>query len=265
MNTEMSPMPAAPQVTESTRETLAANYARDGYAVIRGFFNADQTAAMVAEIERYVLEDLPHLPAEAAFYEDKSDPNTLFRLDSMDVHSKWAASMLTGDTIQPLASELFGEPAKAHAANLFGKAPRVGKETPAHQDGFYFMTKPCIAATFWLPLDPVDEENGCIRYVVGSHNDGLRPHGPSELFGFSLGLLDFDDNDRVREVAIAAQPGDLIVHGGLTVHRADPNPSDRRRWALGLVYWGQSAKVDAQRRDAHDLAVKAKWKLNKKL
>ena len=27
--------------------------------------------------------------------------------------------------------------------------------------------------TIWLALDPVDEQNGCLRYVAGSHRRGI--------------------------------------------------------------------------------------------
>ena len=96
----------------------------------------------------------------------------------------------------------------------------------------------------WIALDVVDEENGCLRYAAGSHRDGLRPHGASEVLGFSQGLQDWGPADEQREVMRTLQPGDMLAHHSLTVHRADANKSDRTRRALGLVYYAQSAKVD---------------------
>jgi len=29
----------------------------------------------------------------------------------------------------------------------------------------------------WMALEPVDEGNGCVRYVQGSHLKGMRPRG----------------------------------------------------------------------------------------
>ena len=143
---------------------------------------------------------------------------------------------------------------------MFGKAPKIGSETPAHQDGFYFTLEPNEALTIWLPLDCADEENGCIRYVPASHKRGVLPHGRGESFGFSMGLLNYTNEDRAAEVAINVVPGDLIVHHSLTIHRADPNPSYRRRWAMGLVYYAKRAKINQAARDARDRAVQADWK-----
>jgi phytanoyl-CoA hydroxylase len=35
------------------------------------------------------------------------------------------------------------------------------------------MLDPCEALTMWLVLEKVDEENGCVRYVRGSHKHGI--------------------------------------------------------------------------------------------
>ena len=32
--------------------------------------------------------------------------------------------------------------------------------------------------TAWIALDDVDEENGCLRYINGSHRGGILPHVP---------------------------------------------------------------------------------------
>jgi len=107
----------------------------------------------------------------------------------------------------------------------------------------------------WMVLDRTDEGNGFIRYVPGSHRRDMRPHGRSAVSGFSQGVTDFNQTDRVSEAVIVAEPGDLIVHHCLTIHRADPNLSERRRWALGLVYFAQRAQPDekAKRRYAEKL------------
>ena len=99
----------------------------------------------------------------------------------------------------------------------------------------------------WMALDPVDEENGCLRYIPGSHLEGIRPHGRSEILGFSQGILDYGPEDEPREVAIRLQPGDVTVHHGNMIHRADPNRSpDRSRRSFAMVFRGQSVRRDEE-------------------
>ncbi len=246
----------------ASSETLAAakaDFDRDGYAVIRGFQTTDEVQQLEEEISRYVRDILPHQPSDAAFYEDKSHPETLFRLSCLQDFSSYFAQIPKQERFVDLSAMLLKDTVVSKGIQLFGKAPRVGNETPSHQDGYYFTLEPNEALTVWLPLDRTDEENGSICYVPGSHKRGLLPHGRGDTFGFSQGLLDYTDEDRATEVTIVADPGDLIVHHSLTIHRADPNRSDRRRWAIGLVYYAGRAKVDTAAREARDRVTKEEW------
>lgn len=100
----------------------------------------------------------------------------------------------------------------------------------------------------WLAMDDVDEENGCVRYVRGSHRLGMRSHGRSGTLGFSQYITDYPcPNDLRHEVAFPAKPGDLLVHHAITIHRADGNRSaTRSRRALGFIYYSEQAVEDAQ-------------------
>jgi phytanoyl-CoA hydroxylase len=254
-------MPCTPE----TLATAKADFDRDGYAIIRGFLSTDDVQQIESQILHYIREELPHLPSEAAYYEDKERSETLFRLDALHTHAAYFAQLAEQERFTSLSERLLDDAVVTKGAQMFGKAPKIGNETPAHQDGYYFNLDPNEALTIWLPLDRTDEDNGCIRYIPGSHRRGLLPHGRGKVFGFSLGLLDYSDDDRAAEVAIRAEPGDLIVHHCQIVHRADPNRSDRRRWALGLVYFAGRARIDRAARDARNRAVKADWNAANKM
>ena len=114
-------------------------------------------------------------------------------------------------------------------------------------------------------LDPVDEENGCVRYLRGSHLDGMRPHGRTQTLGFSQGIANFGNNETREEVPCPANPGDLLAHHALTIHRADANlSSTRSRRALGFIFYGKSAREDKaahetyQRKLASEMSAEGK-------
>lgn len=110
----------------------------------------------------------------------------------------------------------------------------------------------------WLALDSIDEGNGCMHYLPRSHKQGVREHHRTEILGFSQGL-EYTDQDRAIEIAISVEPGDLVVHHSLTIHRANQNPSQRRRRAMGGIYYSDRACEDQRayeeynRRLANDL------------
>lgn len=119
----------------------------------------------------------------------------------------------------------------------------------------------------WLALETVDEENGCVRYVRGSHRNGMRPHAPTRTLGFSQGIADFGTaEDRTNEVCFPAKAGDLLAHHALTIHRADANQSENRsRQALGFIYYAAQAQEDRSAREAYQRQLDETLKQNSRI
>jgi phytanoyl-CoA hydroxylase len=229
-----------------------ADFDRDGYVVLRGFYSADEVRNIRHNVERYVRDMGPGLPPGELMYEDKSKPDSLKRLAHVDQYDRWFREFLHAGKSTALAELLLGGQVIGQQLAWFNKMPRDSAQTPAHQDGYYFMIEPQAALTMWLALDEVDEANGCLRYIPGSHRHGMRPHARTKIVGFSQGIEDYGDADRAQEVAVAARPGDLLVHHCLTVHSADANRSaDRHRRSLGLIYYAAGARPDAERLEAY--------------
>jgi phytanoyl-CoA hydroxylase len=144
-----------------------------------------------------------------------------------------------------LAESLVGETAVCESPEWFNKPAGVEHPTPPHQDNYYFNLQPPHVVTIWLALDYVDDENGCLRYLPGSHLRGFRPHGRSNVLGFSQGITDFGPEDAAAERKIHLAPGDAVAHHGMTIHRAEPNRSQgRNRRAFAMVFKGVSCRRD---------------------
>lgn len=223
---------------------IQTTYAADGFVVVRGFLPPDELTRLQENLDRYIREVVPTLPDAEAFYEDKSRPDTLKQLHRMEQdaffadyrqHPLWLAA----------AEALLGEPPLVLGVEWFNKPPSTPHITPPHQDNFYFCLTPPKVLTMWLALDAIDEENGCLRYVRGSHQPGVRPHSRTQTLGFSQGISDYGEADRQHEVPIHAQPGDLLIHHGNTIHRADANRSaTRHRRSFALVFKAPSCRRD---------------------
>ncbi|MFP6899932.1 MAG: phytanoyl-CoA dioxygenase family protein [Opitutales bacterium] len=229
--------------------TRKATFEEDGFVSVPGFCETDELKAIETALARFISEVLPNLPPEEVFYEDTGDFSTLKQIQRMHESDEFFGSFIENKP-RAFAEELLGEPVIAKNLQYFNKPPGTGQATPAHQDGHYFMLRPCHALTMWMALDPVDEENGCVRYLRGSHHDGLRPHERTQTLGFSQGIVDFGKEETREEIPCPAQPGDLLAHHALTVHRADANFSrTRSRRALGFIFYGESTREDT---DAHE-------------
>jgi phytanoyl-CoA hydroxylase len=223
---------------------LKARYDRDGFAIVPQFLPASLLAELRSQLDRYIRDVVPTLPDTHAFYEDKQRPETLKQLQNMATDPYFGEYRRQPHWLS-LAEMLIGEPAHAKEPEWFDKPPGTNHVTPPHQDNFYFCLTPPHVVTLWLALDRVDEENGCLRYVRGSHRAGVRPHGRSNILGFSQGITDLGPADREREVSIFLEAGDLVLHHGNTIHRADANRSNtRHRRAFAVVFQGASCRRD---------------------
>ncbi len=237
-------------------EELKPAYDRDGFVVVRQLLPREQFRELTAELDRYIRDVVPTLPDKHAFFDDKSRPETLKQMQHMGL-DPFFKSYMRHPVWNELAAALVGETVEAQEPEWFNKPPNTNHVTPPHQDNYYFCLRPANVLTIWMALDTVDDENGCLRYVPGSHLRGIRPHNRSNILGFSQGITDYSDADRAGEVKIHLEPGDVTVHHGDTIHRAEANRSATRdRRAFAMVMKGVSCKLDEEAFRRYSEAVK---------
>ena len=224
-----------------------SEYDREGFVIVPKFLPNADLAELTENINRFIREVVPTMPDGDAFYQDKTRPETLKQIHHMNIdpffaeyrqHPRWLA----------FAHAMLGEAAKAKEPEWFNKPPETNHPTPPHQDNYYFCLEPPQVLTMWVALDKVDEENGCLRYVAGSHLLGTRTHGSTNVLGFSQGINDYGPDDTAKETIIRLERGDMACHHGQLIHRADPNrSSSRHRRSFAMVLVGDSAQQDEQR------------------
>ena len=115
-----------------------------------------------------------------------------------------------------------------------------------HQDVTYWGLEPPLAITGWLAIDDVDEENGAMVVIAGSHRQGIHEHGKSETEGNLLSVnqaIDESKLDLERSVTVALTAGQISLHDGLAVHGSHPNRSARRRCGLVCRYTTPDVRI----------------------
>jgi phytanoyl-CoA hydroxylase len=238
---------------------LKTSFDQDGYVFIPGLLGKKEVDGINAKLAAFIESGLPGMTADHIFYEEKNDPSTLKQLQDLHRCDPFFARILNGSEFERIAAALLDEDVQGKNLEYFNKPPRVGKPTPPHQDNYYFMLRPPKAVTMWMALEEVDEENGCVRYIRGSHLKGMRPHGRTETLGFSQGIVDYGQKEKpTDEVFFPTKPGDLLIHHSMTIHRADANQSvNRSRKALGFIYFGVSAVEDLEAKRAYQKKLQA--------
>ena len=238
-------------------------FERDGFIVVKQVLPPSAFDDLVQNVKRYRNEVVPHFEEgnEAAMYgTPERQPEMLIRLNGMHQHDDFFRQYPYRPEWIELAETLLGEPVTPTNVVWFNKPPasvHPNHPTPPHQDNHYYYFDPPQMLSMWLALEPVDANNGCLRYVVGSHKKGFRPHTTSSLYGFSQGISDYSPDDWPNEMRMCLQPGDMIVHHCMTIHRADANDStDRHREAIDMIFEGKSAKVDQAMLERHQEQVR---------
>ena len=85
-----------------------------------------------------------------------------------------------------------------------------------------------------LSIDGADLENGCVRFVDGSHTQGAIDHKRFESASFGIGLDGDIESYTATPVETAA--GDAVFFGSLVIHGSAPNPSNRNRRANTFAF-----------------------------
>lgn len=105
-----------------------------------------------------------------------------------------------------------------------------GDEVPWHQDNGYWKLEPPRAASLWIALDDVNEDNGSMWVVPGSHKAG---EAGRQRAGQFIAQLKADADERLA-VPIPLPAGSGMFHHCRTLHRTKPNhsPNQRRAWVM---------------------------------
>jgi len=132
------------------------------------------------------------------------------------------------------------------ASNFFIKDPHSMSTVGWHQDSYYWPMAPNNSVTVWLAFDDVDEVNGGMKLIPGSHLGGIIKHRKSEATDsvLTLELADGSDFSADSAVQFRLKCGECSLHDDRAIHGSQANPSNRRRAGLTIRYSGTNVKND---------------------
>jgi phytanoyl-CoA hydroxylase len=228
---------------ELTADERAA-FDRDGWVVLRDFLGEDELRPLEALYMRFLRRDIAvpgrdycdmtgeyGKPIEDYAILNVMLPRTYFPALQGNVYERRAAHV---------AAQLCGDDLAIDYDQLVAKPPhQAGAVFHWHQDlGYWPITPDPRTATFWLALDDVADDNGCVRFVDGSHREPeLREHRPLLGDRERAHTLVADVDPAVDRIRSAAMPrGSVTVHHERTVHGSGGNTSTRwrRGWVLAF-------------------------------
>ena len=138
-------------------------------------------------------------------------------------------------------------------------------ETPWHQDESYWPSGlidlkdnskhakyfPGRAITIWLALDDVNEFNGCLWFLPGSHKSHLRLHRTASKKSHVLTTDELDEIHKELAHSVPLKKGDAVLWTGRTLHYANGNYTDKLRRTYILNYRPKKA-IEFERKNGFD-------------
>jgi ectoine hydroxylase-related dioxygenase (phytanoyl-CoA dioxygenase family) len=143
-----------------------------------------------------------------------------------------------------IVRQLFGDDMEPQGSHAIFKPAKHGATTPWHQDEAYWSANlEYRSVSVWMPLQDVDEENGCMQFIAGSHLREVAPHQPinnnPKVHGLELAPEASENLSNPRICPLPA--GGATFHPSRTLHFTAANHSDRPRRAL-IMMFGAPAK-----------------------
>ena len=197
-----------------------------GFAVLEAILSPGQVRALRATIDEYARARVTIGPYGLICHNPWPDVPLLFRVIE--------------ETLAPLACALLDADEVILFQDIFIGKPPGTAAVQWHQDYSYWPLDRCHGLTMWLALDHADVDNGCLRYIPGTHRLGeKRPAdffvGTSQPVGDDLPPLAAEAHaDRAVDAPVAA--GSLLVHHPLVWHMSPVNESMRPRHAWSLTW-----------------------------
>jgi ectoine hydroxylase-related dioxygenase (phytanoyl-CoA dioxygenase family) len=233
-----------PGITVGTPQTtdLRAGYDRDGVVQVPELLSEGEVATIRAAFMDRVAVD-----HSLAINDGVPEDDILARFPRF-VHphrrpdlevGKLSLDYLLDRRIFDIVTTLIGPPLGAQS--MFYFKPPTARGQAMHQDNTFLRAHPetCIAA--WIAIDDVDEENGGLAVVPGSHRTELVCPEPADLEeSFTNAQVPIPEG--MATVQTVMKAGDVLFFHGSVVHGSQPNTStDRFRRSLIFHYIPESS------------------------
>lgn len=222
-----------------------AHYWREGYAVVRGFFDQDEIAELAIALDQLYSEGVAHgrcfrhgnLFYNVARETPGSEP--LVRMVQWPSYHEPVLNRVRLDSrFAHLLEPLIGSTLKQIINQVHWKAPGSLGDFAWHQDSRFRRPEHAYRnlATAYvqtgLAIDPHVRDSGCMRLIPRSHLRGDLDMDASKVAMGSEMTDDVLDAVGLRPgdaVDLVLEPGDLALWSPYLVHGSGKNMSDHRR------------------------------------
>lgn len=218
-------------------DRLRAEFTERGFVKLEGLYAPADVARLVALTEA-VTARAHGIPGEDGVF-DVEDSHRPDRPRVRRIKKPHEVDPLYWEyaCYQPLVTAvqaLIGEDLRLHHSKVNLKSARFGSPLEWHQDWAFIPhtnVSLCIAAVM---LDPVEDDNGPMLVIPGSHKGGLISHHDED--GWFAAAIPPEKLDLAAAETLTGPPGTVTLHHPLLVHGSALNRSAKERRLLFYEY-----------------------------
>lgn len=168
------------------------------------------------------------------------------------IYFDWLWKIARSPRVLEAVQAIMGPDVLVLASRLWSKLPADDKFVSWHQDVNYFGIEPSEAScNIWIALTDASEQAGCMRFIPGSHRNGLIEH---EITMAANNLLTRGQTvqgvDMEKSVAAPLAPGECSFHHGHALHCSQPNRAAHRRVGFSMILLQPHVRSTTGRRSA---------------
>jgi len=228
----------------SELDAWVAQYERDGYLIVPGLLDPEETARLRATTDRICAQAAELTEDNAQFdFETGHTPQAplIQRLKKPHRIDPYYFQLAKHEKILAFIQRIVGQDVRLNHSKMNMKAARVGSPLEWHQDWAFAPhtnMSTCVAS---LMLDDASLDNGAMQVIPGSHKGPLLEHHDPER-GF-IGAIDAarDGIDLGSAAAFAGPAGTVAFHHPLAIHGSGANRSGAPRRILFFEYAASDA------------------------
>ena len=226
-------------------ESQVDAFRQNGFIKISGAFSSADVEWLSSELERLMQEWAVEGPGWSGPWRktyltvEEDERAILTAMHDLHFYSEAYMRAVMNDNMTGAIADLIGPNVELHHATLHAKAPEIGTPFPMHQDHPFYPHEGAAFIDAIVHIDATNEENGCLKFLPGSHAGGPLEHITRD----SSPHLPTDEYMLDDAVSVHCDAGDVVLFSYYTVHGSAANRTDQWR---RLVRFGYRDPANAQ-------------------
>ncbi|NML34287.1 phytanoyl-CoA dioxygenase family protein [Paraburkholderia antibiotica] len=235
-------------------DSLKEDFEKNGFAILPGFYSAQQIDAVVDSIAKRKLERPMNVTIDLLDTGERSllgllTPKEIetrrMKINDLYLDMTDVRELALSERIAPVLQQLFDQSPALCNSLYFEK----GSQQPAHVDSIYMTpTTPDHLIAIWVALEDAHVDAGQLEYYPGSHkiepmifSNGLRHFVPDEMPKWHAYIEEEVARRGFEKQVFSAKKGDVLIWHANLLHGGGPI-ADPARTRKSLVFHYFSAQ-----------------------